>query len=179
MFDNRLEQLRIDMGLNKKDAAVALGMAYTTYLGYEKNEREPNSEVLIKIAKFFDVDIDYLLGISPCKKKENYVLVTELGLTEDSVDVIKSLNIEGLSNALNYLIANNHFKTLLSWLSQYKNEFADKNSADKAFKEFCDNRSKYMLDIYAVQNLKDYEYLIFNNLMRSFEYLVDRLPITE
>ena len=37
-------------------------MPYTTYVNYEKGLREPNSEVLIKIAKYFSVSIDYLLG---------------------------------------------------------------------------------------------------------------------
>ena len=41
-----------------------LNMPYTTYVNYEKGLREPTSEVLIQIADFFDVTIDYLLGRS-------------------------------------------------------------------------------------------------------------------
>ena len=36
-------------------------MPYTTYVNYEKGTREPNSETLIALAKFFDTSIDYLL----------------------------------------------------------------------------------------------------------------------
>ncbi len=58
---NRLSQLRIAKGLNMKEAARLLNMPYTTYVNYEKGMREPNSETLIALAKFFDTSIDYLL----------------------------------------------------------------------------------------------------------------------
>lgn len=45
-----------------KQLADELNIPYTTYVGYEKNEREPNSEILIDIATFFNVSTDYLLG---------------------------------------------------------------------------------------------------------------------
>ena len=45
-----------------KSAAAAIGIPYTTYVGYEKGDREPNSEMLIKIASFFEVTVDYLIG---------------------------------------------------------------------------------------------------------------------
>ncbi len=44
--------------------ALDLNMAYTTYVSYEKNEREPNSEALIAIADYFDCSIDFLIGRS-------------------------------------------------------------------------------------------------------------------
>lgn len=44
-----------------KEAARGLGIPYTTYVGYEKGDREPNSEMLIKIASFFSVSVDYLI----------------------------------------------------------------------------------------------------------------------
>lgn len=44
-----------------KETADRLGMKYTTYVSYEKGDREPNSEILIQISKFFGCTIDYLL----------------------------------------------------------------------------------------------------------------------
>lgn len=64
MFESRLKALRTQKGLNMKQTAQLLNIPYTTYVGYEKNEREPNSEVLIQLADFFDCTIDYLLGKS-------------------------------------------------------------------------------------------------------------------
>lgn len=62
MFDDRLKKLRLETGLNMKQTAEKLGIPYTTYVGYEKNEREPNSEILDLIANYFNCTIDYLLG---------------------------------------------------------------------------------------------------------------------
>jgi transcriptional regulator with XRE-family HTH domain len=67
LFEDRLKQLRIEKHLNMKQASIALGMAYTTYVSYEKNEREPNSEILVMLANFFDCSVDYLIGRTSCK----------------------------------------------------------------------------------------------------------------
>lgn len=62
MFDDRLKKLRLLKGMNMMQVSKSLGIPYTTYVGYEKNEREPNSEVLLQIADFFECSVDYLLG---------------------------------------------------------------------------------------------------------------------
>lgn len=56
-----------------KEAARLLGMPYTTYVNYEKGLREPMSEVLIQIADFYGVTIDYLIGrtASPVRPAES------------------------------------------------------------------------------------------------------------
>lgn len=64
MFENRLKDLRLEKHLNMKQTAQQLNIPYTTYVGYEKNEREPNSETLILLADFFECSVDYLVGRS-------------------------------------------------------------------------------------------------------------------
>lgn len=59
---NRLKELREERGMNMKEAAAALGYKYMTYVNYEKEERQMYPEQLIKIADFYGVSIDYLLG---------------------------------------------------------------------------------------------------------------------
>lgn len=61
---NRMKELREERKLNMKEAAQRLGIPYTTYVNYEKGLREPNSEMLIQIADFYNTSIDYLLGRS-------------------------------------------------------------------------------------------------------------------
>ena len=61
---NRIKTLREKKGINMTQAAKALQIPYTTYVNYEKGEREPNTEMLIKIAGFYDVSVDYLIGRS-------------------------------------------------------------------------------------------------------------------
>lgn len=59
---NRIYELRTQMGITMKEAAARLGMPYTTYVNFEKGTREPNSETLILLARFFGTTIDNLLG---------------------------------------------------------------------------------------------------------------------
>ena len=53
MFQDRLQKLREQHGYSVKEAAAALHLPYTTYNNYEKNTREPNGEILCRIAAFF------------------------------------------------------------------------------------------------------------------------------
>ena len=59
---NRLEELRLRKGWNATEAAEKLGFPKTTYYNYEKGNRQLYPEQLIKIADFYGVSIDYLLG---------------------------------------------------------------------------------------------------------------------
>ena len=59
---SRLRELRLQKGLNMKEAAAALGIPYTTYINYDKGNYEPSMDQLIKFAKYFDVSVDYLIG---------------------------------------------------------------------------------------------------------------------
>lgn len=59
---NNIKKLREGAGYNMKEAAAMLGIPYTTYVNYEKGYREPNSEMLIKIADLFDTTVDYIIG---------------------------------------------------------------------------------------------------------------------
>lgn len=58
----RIKELRESKGISMREAARLLEMPYTTYVNYEKGLREPTSEVLIQIADFFGVSIDFLVG---------------------------------------------------------------------------------------------------------------------
>lgn len=82
---NKIRELRISNNMTMKQAAEALDLPYTTYVNYEKGAREPNSEILIKFANYYNVSIDYLIGHTP---KSNAVLtVTE----KDERDIAKTL----------------------------------------------------------------------------------------
>lgn len=58
----RLKQLRIEKNKNMRQTAITLDIPYTTYVSYEKGEREPNSETLIKFADYYNCSVDYLIG---------------------------------------------------------------------------------------------------------------------
>ncbi len=81
---NRLKQLRTEHGLSMREVANRINVPYTTYVNYEKGIRDPSTEVLAKLAKFFETTVDYLLGISDNVSGNNFKLPeieeTESGL---------------------------------------------------------------------------------------------------
>ena len=61
-FQNIFKRLRSSCGLTQAEMAEKLGISRSTIGMYETGAREPDFETLEKIADFFNVDIDYLLG---------------------------------------------------------------------------------------------------------------------
>lgn len=59
-----LKELRIERGLTQKQVADALKINSVTYLHYEKDQREPPLTLLADMAVFFDVSVDFLLGLT-------------------------------------------------------------------------------------------------------------------
>lgn len=86
MFDDRLKKLGENKGYSMRQMAESLGMKYTTYVNYEKNQREPDSETLILFSKYFDVTVDYLLGLSEIKNapKIESEMTTEISEIADA-----------------------------------------------------------------------------------------------
>ncbi|HEB2439614.1 MULTISPECIES: helix-turn-helix domain-containing protein [Bacillus cereus group] len=68
MFGTRLHTLRKERKLRQEDMANQLGIARTTYAMYEQGNREPDYNTLIKLATFFEVSIDYLLGTTEMRQ---------------------------------------------------------------------------------------------------------------
>lgn len=64
ILGQRLKELREEKSLTQKQVAAALNLNTVTYLHYEKAQREPPLSVLADMAKFFDVTVDYLLGLT-------------------------------------------------------------------------------------------------------------------
>ena len=58
---NRIKELRVNLGLTQKNIAEKLGCNQTAVGKYEREELEPNIEVLCKLAEMFNCSIDYLV----------------------------------------------------------------------------------------------------------------------
>lgn len=59
---DRLKQLRAKKDITQGVVADVVGISRATYAHYEINKREPDFETLKKMADFFNVSTDYLLG---------------------------------------------------------------------------------------------------------------------
>ena len=59
---NRIRDLREDRDLRQVDVAKATGIDQKTLSNYETGKTNPDSEAIIRLADFFNVSADYLLG---------------------------------------------------------------------------------------------------------------------
>jgi len=62
VFGQRLRYLRESKKMTQKELAKALNSSESTIGMYERGEREPNFETVGKIASYFGVSVDFLLG---------------------------------------------------------------------------------------------------------------------
>ena len=65
----RLRDLREDNDLTQTDVAKILSMSQTGYSKYETGENDIPTTVLIKLSRFYQVSIDYLLGETDVRKR--------------------------------------------------------------------------------------------------------------
>lgn len=68
MYFKRLKDLREDKDLLQKDIAKKLGISQQYYSQYELGNYTMPVELLIKLAKEYNVSLDYLVGLSDKKK---------------------------------------------------------------------------------------------------------------
>lgn len=80
----RLKELRQQLNISAKQVSKDLDIPYTTYLNYEKETREPCLRMLDKLADYFNVSTDYLLGKT--KKRQ-----APEGLTAKDLDTLERI----------------------------------------------------------------------------------------
>lgn len=77
----RIAQLRIERGLSQADLAKAIGVAQPTIANWEKGAKRPASAKLAKVAEYFNVSTDYLLGTNKAGESQDLKEVLKEGLT--------------------------------------------------------------------------------------------------
>ena len=68
-FANKLRDLRHFNKKTQKEVASKFNISVTCYAGYEQGYRSPDLETLVKIANYYNVSVDYLLGRKPDPEK--------------------------------------------------------------------------------------------------------------
>lgn len=62
LLNRKIKELRYENSLTQEQLAEILGIAKNTLCQYEKNKANPSLEIVLKIADYFGVSVDYLLG---------------------------------------------------------------------------------------------------------------------
>lgn len=123
LFSVRLRELREEQGYSSQQAfASAFGVAQSTVGNWEAGRREPNQETTIRLAAFFGVTTDYLLGLvnDPFFYLDNVRILEEIN--EQPGDGLPWLRVvrgaehlskEGIEKLADYaedLVASNRYK---------------------------------------------------------------------
>ena len=84
-FPQMLKQLREENNLAQNDVAEYLGMTRQAIASYELGKREPDFNVLIKLADLFKVSLDYLLGRVTCRETNAVTIGRNIELIRGSL----------------------------------------------------------------------------------------------
>jgi transcriptional regulator with XRE-family HTH domain len=70
-YGEKLRELRLEEKLTMGNAAKIVGVAKSTYAGYESEFRQPSLDKITLFADFYNVSVDYLLGLTAQRHKKH------------------------------------------------------------------------------------------------------------
>lgn len=85
MLNEKIKELRIAYGISQVELARRLGVSKQCVSNWENDNVQPSVEMLIQIARFFNVTTDYLLGL------DGNDTIDVSGLTEEQKAILKQL----------------------------------------------------------------------------------------
>lgn len=93
MIGDRIKELREKQGLTQKQLSEdpRLNLNINTLASYERNLREPKIDMIIRMARYFSVTTDYLLGISEYKDYDNEQISKQFQLSEKAIIELKQM----------------------------------------------------------------------------------------
>ena len=111
MFGEKLKALREDAGLYQKELGDVLNVTSQTVSGWEINRTTPDYDMLKKIANYFGVSIDYLLGNISNKNnvEEEMKILRQLLIENGYLSPGEDLTKKELDNLMKFVKANKAF----------------------------------------------------------------------
>ena len=93
-IQERLKDLRVERGLTLEQLAEQTGLSKSALGSYEADDfKDISHYALIKLARFYGVTADYLLGLTETKSHPNADLA-DLRLSDEIIDLLKSGRID-------------------------------------------------------------------------------------
>jgi len=87
-LDDLVEAYKTKHGLSRNAIAKKIGITASALSSYCKAEKEAGIDTLLKIAEYFDVDADYLLGRQKTKKTKNRSVFIATGLKDEAIAIL-------------------------------------------------------------------------------------------
>ncbi len=117
-FPRIISLLRKERGISQKFAASELGISQALLSHYEKGIRECGLDFLVRIADYYGVSCDYLLGRSP--EPDGLTLMIE-DIPENDTNAKERVDAHGIIPTLNKKLISNSLNIIFSLLQKSKN----------------------------------------------------------
>lgn len=137
IFSKRLLELREEKGISRQIAADSLQISRASLEYYEKGLRLPDVCVLAKIADYYGVSADYLLGRSEIKNidpdKKINAACEYTGLSERAIDNLREIMNESTNSIIpNLFLSSDYFNLLIM---EYENYYFIRTKLQKEINE--------------------------------------------
>ena len=120
VFSQKLTALLDKNKTPQKDLAEVLGVTRQMVSLYANGQSLPDIDKLQKIANFYNVTVSYLLGGSDCKEAKNEDIRLAIGLTEESIQRLRTINENGHADIIDKIINNDNIHAVISQLNELK-----------------------------------------------------------
>lgn len=120
-FATRLRQLIKDRNVTQDAIATHVGVSRQTVSQYVNGLSDPGFETLVKIADYFDVTADYLLGRTD-EPSSRPSAVEELGLSTRAIEHILSSKSSPFGHGMRYLFDTSDFWSLVTFFGRFMSE---------------------------------------------------------
>ena len=87
-FKDRLRELRSEKNISTTQLASMLSKTEGAIRMWETGRSKPDMDTTAIIANYFDVSVDYLIGVSTTRNPKNKQIVADLGLSEKAINII-------------------------------------------------------------------------------------------
>lgn len=169
MIGERLKQLRIKNGLKQQELANMFGLSSGTISFYESEQRKPDIDFIVAVAKYFDVSTDYLLGLTNAIDKENIDISKVTGLNDFSLTILEQ-SLKETNNAaaevIDTVICGGDFLRLVNLIND-KNE--KKPTIDIDWSDICDKKLSDIFDMDIEQRTTILNMLFPMNRFNAYE----------
>lgn len=119
-FSKRLKHVRELKGISQRQAAEDLNISPQN-LSYYENGRDAGYGLLVRMARYYDVTVEYLIGASPVTQRENVDINKDIGLNDKTINLLRQRNKFGYSYAadiVNEIVRTEYFQRLVTIFSE-------------------------------------------------------------
>ena len=137
IFSERVKNLRESKGISQRQAAKDLNISPQNLSYYEKG-RDAGYYLLIRMAQYYDVTVEYLIGVSTAQHRDNIGINEVTGLSDGSLDYLKKNKTNNGNTAaeiINTIVGMSSFKMLVNLINDKDIKEVQEDITDSKIKD--------------------------------------------